>query len=408
MLKKIAKRSKFLRKIMRFVLFKVNKFRYELISKNTTVEDGKIIFASFDGRGYSDSPKALYEQILKEDKYKNFSLVWAFENPEEYAFLEQNPNTRVVNIKSKEYLKELASAKYWFINFKMYDHIFPKENQVLLQCWHGTPLKKLGFDLDTFTNAMNTAKELAHRYELETRKYSYFLSPSRFASEKFISAWNLKAQNKENIILETGYPRNDFLFNYTDKNVKEIKAGLNIPQNKKVLLYAPTYRDNQHSAGKGYTYKTETDFDRLKEMLGDEYIVLFRAHYFVANSFDFLKYKDFIIDVSGYDDISRLYVISDILITDYSSVFFDYACLKRPIILYCYDLEEYRDSMRGFYFDIESLPFPIVKNEEDLAREIKNDDKENSKYPEFINKYCYLDDGKASKRVLDKVFTGVI
>lgn len=387
---------------MRFVFFTFGKFRYELIAKPIGVDEKKILFASFQGKSYSDSPKALYEYILKDGKYKDYRLVWGFENPQKYLYLESNPNTKVIKIKSKEYLKELASAKYWFINFKTDDHIFPKKNQVLLQCWHGTPLKRLGCDLLHFDNAMNTAKELSRRYEIETEKYSFFISPSRFASEKFASAWNMKALSKENIILETGYPRNDFLYTFTAEDVLKLKKKLGLPLNKKVLLYAPTYRDNQHSASEGYTYKLKIDFDFLERELNKDYVILFRAHYFVADNFDFEKYKGFVYDLSSYDDISELYVISDILITDYSSVFFDYANLKRPIIFYMYDLESYRDEMRGFYLDLSDLPSSPVETEKELIEKIKNADVD-EKYLEFHKRFCYLEDGKACERVIKAI-----
>ena len=176
--------------------------------------------------------------------------------------------------------------------------------------------------------------------------------------------------------------------------------------NKKILLYAPTYRDNQHSGGIGYTYETQVDFEKLKEELSEECVILFRAHWLVAQEFDFEKYKDFIIDVSNYDDINELYVISDILITDYSSVFFDYANLKRPIIFYMYDLKQYRDDIRGFYLDLEELPGNIIEKEEELIKKIKllaNEFVYSEKYKNFNEKFNYLDDGNAAKRVIEKI-----
>ena len=189
--------------------------------------------------------------------------------------------------------------------------------------------------------------------------------------------------------------------------MKEIKKKLGISgTNKKIILYAPTWRDNQHQAELGYTYKTEVDFDLLKKELEQDYIILFRAHYLVANEFDFEKYKGFVYDVSKLDDINELYVISDILITDYSSVFFDYANLKRPVLFYMYDLDKYKDNMRGFYIDLKELPGSIIQTEENLIKEIKStsDNFEyDNKYKKFNDKYNYLDDGNASKRVVERV-----
>ena len=260
-----------------------------------------------------------------------------------------------------------------------------------------------------FDNTLNTVKEMKKRYKAETEKISYFLSPSKYASDVFKSGWNMKELGKEDIILEKGYPRNDFLFNYTEEDVVNIKKrilGDNI-QDKKIILYAPTYRANQHESGVGYVYKEEVDFEKMQKKLGDKYIILFRPHYFVASVFNFDKYKGFVYNASDIDDINELYVISDILITDYSSVFFDYANLKRPMIFYMYDLEYYRDKSNGFYFDVETnLPGKIVRTDDELIDEIERVTKEfkyDEKYKKFNEKFNYLDDGKASKRVVEAI-----
>ena len=131
-----------------------------------------------------------------------------------------------------------------------------------------------------------------------------------------------------------------------------------------------------------------------------------RLHYLVANKLDLTNLNDFAYDVSKYDDINELYIISDILVTDYSSVFFDYANLKRPIIFYMYDLKEYQCEIRDFYIDLDELPGPIIEREEDLINSIKNikeyNKKYNDKYVKFSKKYNYLDDGQAAKRVVEE------
>lgn len=398
------KKHVFIRKIARKVNFFFKKIKYDVITKKQKINDKLIIFASFNGRSYCDSPKAIYNYLINSNKFNDYNFVWAFKNVEEHKFLEKNKNTQVINIKSNEFLKIMGQAKYWIFNFKIQDYIFPKNNQVFVQCWHGTPLKRLGCDLEHFNNAMNSISEIRKRYEIEASKFSYFLSPSDFATEKFITAWNI--QNKE-IMLQEGYPRNDFLINCTNKDIQQIKEKLKLNNiNKKIILYAPTYRDNQHTAGVGYTYETEVDFEKLRKELSDNYIILFRAHWLVAQNFDFEKYKDFVIDVSNHDDINELYVIADMLITDYSSVFFDYANLKRPIIFYMYDLEKYRDDIRGFYLNLNELPGKIIEKDDELIEEIKSMSKKfeyNEKYKKFNKKFNYLDDGQASKRVVDKI-----
>ena len=405
----LSKKSKLFRECARKGMYILKRTKYVITGCNKKIDNKTILFSCFNGKSYTCSPKAIYEYMLTDEKYKDYKFIWFFNDVKKYEFLNKNANTKVVLNKSKEYTKYLQTAKYWIFNFKIADYIKPKKEQVFLQCWHGTPLKRLGCDLTHFDNQLNTSKEMKKRYKIEAEKFSYFISPSKYCTEKFISAWNLKEIGKENIIIEKGYPRNDFLFKYTKEDVKRIKQkilGENITD-KKIILYAPTYRANQHKSGVGYVYKEEVDFEKMREKLGNEYIILFRPHYFIANAFDFEKYKGFVYNVSDVDDINELYIISDILITDYSSVFFDYANLKRPMIFYMYDLEYYRDESNGFYFDVEKeLPGKIVKTDDDLINEIlrvTKDFKYDERYKKFNDKYNYLDDGNASKRVIEEV-----
>ncbi len=205
-----------------------------------------------------------------------------------------------------------------------------------------------------------------------------------------------------------GYPRNDFLFRYSEEDLKRVKNALGLPPKKKVILYAPTWRDNQHETAVGYTYELKTDFELLRRELDSEYVILFRAHYFIANSFNFELFNGFVYNVSDYDDINELYIISDILVTDYSSVFFDYANLKRPMIFYMYDLEDYKNHLRDFYIDIKTLPGEIVKTEHrliDAIRGVDSNFKYDDKFKEFNRKYNYLDGPDVSERVLKKIVT---
>lgn len=402
-----SKNNVLVRKLFRHSLYLRRIFKYYFYYKTYNTDKQLVIFESYMGRSYACSPKALYEAMLNNKRYDNFRYVWAFKKPCEKMFMLDNKNTTIVRYGSKEYYQTYAKAKYWISNSRVPDHIKKRTDQIYIQTWHGTPLKKLGYDINIEGgNAMNSVKEIQNKYIIDAKRYSYMISPSKFCTEKFISAFNLKALDKENIIIEQGYPRNDFLFQYTQNDCLLIKNALKIPKSKKVILYAPTWRDNKHVTGIGYVYDLGIDFKRLQSALQDEYIILFRAHYFVANQFDFTEYEDFIIDVSNYDDINELYVISDILITDYSSVFFDFANLKRPIIFYMYDLDEYQNQLRDFYIDLQDLPGNIIIEEEDLIKEIKdilNTAYYSKKYIAFNNKYTYLDGENVSETILEKI-----
>jgi len=402
----IAKKNVFLRELMYSTKLKIDTKKYMKFYKRNEVDEKLCVFESFNGRKYCDSPKAIYLEMLNDKKYKDYKFVWAFSHPEEFTFLEDNDRTKVVKYHSAEYMDVYSKAKYWFTPSRLPDYIIPKENQVYIQFWHGTPLKRLGFDIKTKgKNALNTIKEWTTKYEYDAKRYTYMVSPSKFTTEKYISAFNLKEINKDKCILETGYPRNDALFKYDKKYVNKLKKELNLPKDKKIILYAPTWRDDQHSASLGYTYELGINFDNFMEKFSKDYIILFRTHYLIANSIDLSNYEGFIYDVSSYSDINDLYILSDLLITDYSSVFFDYANLGKPMLFYMYDLSDYKNNMRDFYIDLDELPGPIVENEEDLYSEISNLDKYNKKYDKkykkFNDKFNYLDDENSSKRVLD-------
>lgn len=403
-LKKIAKKSTVLRILMRSTLYGIRGIVYRFRGIGTVADEKMIIFGAYNGKSYACSPKAVYEYLIKDSRFSDFRFIWIFENPEDYLWLEQNPNTEVVKNQSAECEKYLHRAGYWIFNFRALDHWLPSKRQVYVQCWHGTPLKRLGYDITVSDNAMNSVREIRSKYKTDTKRLDYLLSPCQFVTEKFSSAWNLKEFGKEDAILEIGYPRNDFLNTFTDDDVQAIKERLGLSGcDKKIILYAPTWRDNQHDAQAGYVYENPVDFDYLKEQLEEEYIILFRAHYLVADNFDFRAYEGFIYDVSAYDDINELYIAADLLVTDYSSVFFDYAILGRPMLFYMYDMEEYRDEMRGFYLETSGLPGPVVKTEEQLADAIHAIDfgKQDSTVKQFNQEYNLLNDGKASARLAD-------
>lgn len=400
-----SKKNLVFRKFVRKTLYIKRKLKYLKYYYKYKVDDKMIFFEAYDGRNYACSPKAIYEYMINNKKYKDYKFVWAFKYPNKYKF---DDNTIVVKSNSKECFKYLASSKYWIVNSLIDVAIKKKENQIYLQCWHGTPLKKLRYDIEVKGSVLNTIEEIRKRNDLDAIKFDYFISPSKFCTEKFTSAFNLEKLGKKNIIIEKGYPRNDYLFNYKKDDINRIKKDLKLPKDKKIILYAPTFRDNQHTSGVGYTYNLGIDFDKMKNELSRDYIILFRTHYFVSNSFDFSKHENFIYDVSRYDDINELYIISDLLITDYSSVFFDFANLRRPMLFYMYDLDDYKNNLRDFYFDLKILPGPIVKQEDDLIKEIKNVYRYgkiyDKKYKKFNEKFNYLDDGNSSKRVVEVIF----
>lgn len=360
------------------------------------VKENWIIFESFFGKNYSDSPKYIYEYLAKNYPGK-YRFVWVINKKTKIPYKHKE-----IKRFSIRYYYYLARCKYCVFNGRQPVWMVKREGNVFLQTWHGTPLKKLVFDIDDISSATPKYKQQVYK---QSRVWDYLIAPNAFSSETFRRCFMF-----DKTMLETGYPRNDILHSPDrDKLAQQIKERLRIPKDKKVILYAPTWRDDEYYAKGQYKFELRLDLDMLHRELGKEYVVLLRTHYFIADSIDVSALEGFAYNVSKYDDISELYLISDILITDYSSVFFDYANLKRPMLFFTYDLEKYRDMLRGFYFDIErEVPGPLVFTSEEVVDAIKNIEDIKKQYSQiyegFYHRFCEWEDGHASEKVVKSVF----
>ncbi|MCA1026832.1 bifunctional glycosyltransferase family 2 protein/CDP-glycerol:glycerophosphate glycerophosphotransferase [Cytobacillus kochii] len=370
-------------------------FLYKKLLTKLPLKKKTVVFESFLGKNYSDSPKNLYEYMLLNNK--DFNFVWIFNERKRIP-----GNAKQIKRFSLKYYYYLATSKYWVSNSRMPLHLNKREGNIYLQTWHGTPLKKLVFDMNEVYSANPKYKE--HFYK-QSRRWDYLIAANKYSSDIFKRAFKFEKR-----MLEFGYPRNDVL-HHPDKDLFSIKVKrkLNIPLDKKIITYAPTWRDDDFYAPGKYKFQLKLDLEKMKQTLGDEYVILLRMHYFIADNIDTSNFKDFVFNLSKYDDIADLYLISDILITDYSSVFFDYANLKRPILFYTYDLEKYRDTLRGFYIDMEKeVPGPLLKTTDEIINAIQNIDKVQAeflpKYEAFYEKYCSWENGNASEKIVDEVF----
>ncbi|WP_429145062.1 bifunctional glycosyltransferase/CDP-glycerol:glycerophosphate glycerophosphotransferase [Anaerotaenia torta] len=385
----------------KFRKIKKNKrvFAYYLYHKFFTkmaVKENWVICESFFGKSYSDSPKYIYEYLCKNYPGK-YRFIWVVNHRTEIPYR----HTRVKRF-SIRYCYYLARCKYNVFNVRQPEWMRKREGNVFLETWHGTPLKKLVFDQEEVMGASPLYKAQFYK---QSRVWDYLVAANKFSSEAFRSAFLF---DKE--MLEFGYPRNDILHSpHRDEIASKIRRKLKIPENKKTILYAPTWRDDEYYGRGEYKFALKLDLHLLKKELGKDYVVLLRTHYFIADSLDVTGLEDFAYNVSQYDDISELYLISDLLITDYSSVFFDYANLKRPILFYTYDLDKYRDMLRGFYMDIETeVPGPLLfTNEEvvDAIRDIEDiTEQYREKYEDFYERFCSLEDGHAAENIAKRVF----
>ncbi len=376
---------------------------YQLIRSRCRTDEKLYVFEAYQGRQYACSPRAIYEELLKKEAAEGFSFIWVFREPEKYAWLMNNPNTTLVKLGTRAYYKAFARAKFWIINSRTRHCLVPAKDQCFLQTWHGTPLKRLGCDITVEGNNVVSSAEMKKDYRKEGGRVTYFLSPSSFYSEKIASAFALNEREKSSKILELGYPRNDELFRPDSAKNADIKARLGILEGKKVILYAPTFRDNQHTKD-GCAFTMGFELDNFCRELGNDYVMLFRTHYFITEQVNLKPYSGMVIDVSNWDNINELYLVSDLLVTDYSSVFFDYANLRRPILFFMYDLLAYQESIRDFYLDIRELPGDIVKTEEELYRAVRRvcgTSVYDERYRAFHEKFNYLDGPHTGRTVIN-------
>ncbi|MFR3816538.1 MAG: CDP-glycerol glycerophosphotransferase family protein, partial [Turicibacter sp.] len=227
------------------------KYLYRLFYKLIPIQKKTFLFVAYHGRGYLCNPKAIHEYMSQCEAYHDYQFIWALKK-DHYVDI---PNAKVIRYNSLQFFYYLARSKYWIFNCKMPAYLMKKKDQIYLQTWHGTPLKKLAHDINigpsaTFYRSQVTKDQMTKSYDIDRQRYDYFLSPSAFATEKFISSFQLNL----NQILEVGYPRNDFLTNITEEKIRQLKQKYNLPQDKKIILYAPTWRDNSYNS-KGYTYE---------------------------------------------------------------------------------------------------------------------------------------------------------
>lgn len=376
---------------------------YKKVFLRLPVNQKKVMFESFLGRNVSGNPKYIYEYMRKQGLDNQFKLVWILNDLNE----EIPGKHKKVKRKSLMYYYHMATSGYWIFNARQGDEIVKRKETKYLQTWHGTPLKRLASDMTNVDMGGTTnLNEYKLKFFKNTRRWDYLLTQNDYSKDIFKRAFNF---DKTFI---PGYPANDILYTSNNKkDILKIKNKLGIPTDKKVIMYAPTWREDNFFKKGQYKLELELELDKMQEELGDEYVVLIRAHYLIANSLNISKYNGFVFDFSKGFDIQELYLVTDVMITDYSSVMFDYANLKRPMIFYMYDLEKYRDNLRGFYFDFEeTAPGPIHKTTEGVINSIKNIDAINEQYKErqedFYNKFCHIDNGKSARTAVNALFFG--
>lgn len=354
-----------------------------------------MVFECFWGRQASGNPLALVQPLA--DRLPDFTRYWVVNPGYTYAPPGMEPLVRW----TEEWYDVMASSALVVTNAALAPYFRRRDDQVVLQTWHGTPLKRLGLDMLSF-------EHMGPGYQSDlvkqTAQWSHLVSPNTFCSEVFPQAFGYSGP-----LLEFGSPRNDVLVNDEGANsLAQIRSGLGIDADAPVVLVAPTFRDGIRKNGAIHT-DVGVDLDELARKIGDDAVVLFRAHNYVA-SMDTRSTGAQVLNVSDYPDIARLYRIADLLVTDYSSVMFDYSVTGRPMVFHCPDLEDYRDRLRGFYFDFEgTAPGPITTDADGLADAVVDGLRNGvslsytALYDDFVKRYAGWEQGSAAQRIADVI-----
>ncbi|MGY3765904.1 CDP-glycerol glycerophosphotransferase family protein [Vagococcus vulneris] len=359
-----------------------------------------VYFESFHGKQFSDNPRAIY-QFMKEN-YPDYRLVWGVTKGYEEMF--KTLHVPYVKRFSLKWFFIMPRAKTWVINTRTPLWLSKSKHTTYLQTWHGTPLKKLGCDIEDVKIPGYTQESYAAEFSKESARWDYLIAPNEYSQKIFKHAFNYQGE-----MLEYGYPRNDLLYPNQDNEtrIRDIKRRLKIPFNVPIVLYAPTWRENDQASGKMYDFKTSFPYDRF-DSFQDKIFVLVRTHYLVSETINFSEY-DNVMDVSTGIDMNELLLISDLLITDYSSCMFDYSLTDKPIIYYVPDKDMYQNELRGFYLDFEKwMPGPMVTHPSVLLRMLLKfvhfpDSVKTVNYEEFKQLFTSRETGHNAQLIVERV-----
>jgi CDP-glycerol glycerophosphotransferase len=358
-----------------------------------------VMFVSWKGKQCADNPLAIAQELRSRGDDREH--IWAVSDysapvPE---------GARTVLTWTEDHFEALARSRYLISNDDMSGRYHKRDGQVYVQTWHGTPLKKIGFDIaqPQFISGAGYFEVLRE----DVAMWDLLLSPNPFSTPIMRRAFRYDGE-----ILESGYPRNDILRSADAASIAaDVRRRLGLPAGKRVVLYAPTWRDNQYYASGRYRFDLRLDLEQAWRRLGDDHVFLIRGHHHMAEDVSAGPRPDFAINVTAYPDISELFLVSDVLVTDYSSVMFDFAPTGRPMVFFTYDLEQYRDQLRGFYFDFEAeAPGPLLATSDEVVSAIAGIEgvasAHRAAYDAFTARFCPLDDGKAAARACDRIFGG--
>jgi CDP-glycerol glycerophosphotransferase len=369
---------------------------YYAAQRRRPVDDQLAVYAAYWASAFACNPAAIYQEVRRS--HPRVRGVWVIKAKHSDRI---PPGTEYVLEGGPAYYRAMARAKYLVNNVNFPDDIVKRPGTVHVQTQHGTPLKSMGMDLRCYPTAAATMD--FPRLMRRSARWDYLVSSNQYSSQ----VWRQAFPGLSFEVLETGYPRNDRLVRATAADVADARAALGIGAGTTAILYAPTFRDWQRAV-----LDPPLDLGRFCAALPADAVLLVRGHYWTTDHERLrpLVERGVLRDVSAHPSAEDVQLAADVLVTDYSSIMFDYANLDRPIVVYAADWETYVRE-RGTYFDLLAEPPGVVETTEDgLIYAFRSGRYRGAeaaaRRAAFRERFCAWDDGHAAERVVQRVFGG--
>ncbi|HDT8463727.1 TPA: CDP-glycerol glycerophosphotransferase family protein [Staphylococcus pseudintermedius] len=377
---------------------KVN--QYAQLYHSTSIKPHQILYQVRDGKSITDSPYAIFLGLNAHETFSNYQHIWVVDHPDTLVFYQEKfkvfQNVSFVIKESNEYLKALTESKFLINNATFPAYFTKKPEQVYINTWHGTPLKHMGFDVkNNLKGSQNTMKNFLAS--------DYMISPNAHTTNIFKHAFKLDGLYSGEI-LEIGYPRIDLTINTTANEAREYLAEhLNLKKNP-IILYCPTWRGKNVNDPENSLLNIFEEIKLLNQKLPHQ--VLVKVHPFVySKAKEMPELKPYL--VPDFLDTNQLMPAVDLMITDYSSIFFDFLVTDKPIVFYVPDLDKYQNE-RGVYIDLCALPGPVADNIQDVITLVSNESYKDAdvqeKYAKFKHNFVNYENGSVTERLIESVF----
>lgn len=377
---------------------KVN--QYAQLYHSTSIKPHQILYQVRDGKSITDSPYAIFLGLNAHETFSNYQHIWVVDHPDTLVFYQEKfkvfQNVSFVIKESNEYLKALTESKFLINNATFPAYFTKKPQQIYINTWHGTPLKHMGFDVkNNLKGSQNTMKNFLAS--------DYMISPNAHTTNIFKHAFKLDGLYSGEI-LEMGYPRIDLTINTTANEAREYLAEhLNLKKNP-IILYCPTWRGKNVNDPENSLLNIFEEIKLLNQKLPHQ--VLVKVHPFVySKAKEMPELKPYL--VPDFLDTNQLMPAVDLMITDYSSIFFDFLVTDKPIVFYVPDLDKYQNE-RGVYIDLCALPGPVADNIQDVITLVSNESYKDAdvqeKYAKFKHNFVNYENGSVTERLIESVF----